>query len=920
MPVPASDAIASDVGHGALGIRYGLRPFRDLLSETVGQRHLWVEMRPKKLVTAWATEGGGVWSWAVSETFDGVVLDVVGVRTLTETLARVEAQALATAGKFYYSGTTLYIHLMGDAVPSATSVVVEFGVHIGTHGVVQPVLGVDRLANGSFEAWTGAAPDGWTVTSGVSAGTITVDKTTSDPLEGSYAARVTFAAATGAMRIRQDFTTLVAGQVYRFSGAYRITGAAGILAAIYIDDAGTNFVLPDGRTIGASTQVFTDTSNDGAWRRFAFDFLCPAWGTLRASLFAQVVTGTLTGTVDFDDVRLSPIYRFAYYEPLLNVDSIPTVEAARADSFWGEMSSALGSLSLLNGGGRLEPLLAAYDWLGADAIIRVGGRYQLGGNETLMDDCPVIASGKLGAPTVTDSAVSFDLEDDRKLLLRTLPTRTYNDNSGTGAYQPADRGRSRALLWGTKTGIRPVQYDIHTTGGGPVSLGSYEVADCTDWPAIGLAWMDYVYWYTDEDAALVRSAARRVAVGSTGASSIVESLPTGRFDVLHDMRPIILTDENNKLHFDIGGAVLVAAPSTTWPPYPLSGLPTYDPTSLCSEITYWMNTIAGTSDIRCIFKDVTQKVQIERDSGTLNLRCATGADVQMGIWAILGFNVTADRTGSLGYLADRVFTSPAGDQILRIDARGYGDDGAGTYTGTASAVIEKAPDIGRFILREILKVPASAINLPSFVAARTGAKPCSLYIGSPRTVSDVFSELETSGNFDFVLNGGVWYCLPRDTSTPAGTPALVDADFLSFGSHYDPEDLYGTVRLTYNDAPDSDELTEMGEVSAAAVALRHGRPDQRAFATCLRDKADATYPLSGSRLEAIAAQAQVKRRRFRFSTKGKALQVPVGGKILLTRSRGLDTTGALSSLLVRVISKRDDWTRWVSDVEAIEVV
>jgi hypothetical protein len=110
----------------------------------------------------------------------------------------------------------------------------------------------------------------------------------------------------------------------------------------------------------------------------------------------------------------------------------------------------------------------------------------------------------------------------------------------------------------------------------------------------------------------------------------------------------------------------------------------------------------------------------------------------------------------------------------------------------------------------------------------------------------------------------------------------------------------------------------MGEATDATVALRHGRPNRRTFATCLRDAADATT--NPARLQEIATQASTKRRRFRFSTKGKALRAPVGGKLRITRTRGLDTTGALSGVLVRVLSKRDDWARWVSDVEAIEVV
>jgi len=933
VPVPASDAIASDVGHGALGVRYGLRPFRDLLGETVGQRHLWVELRPKKLLTSWTSEGGGLYSKAVSETSDGIVLDVVGVQTLTETLARVESQALAVAGRFYYSGATLYVHLTADANPSGTSVVALLGVHVGSHGVVQPVLGPDRLANGSLDAWTGAVPDGWTDDASVSAGTVTIDKTASDPLQGSYAARLTFAAATGNKGIRQQFTTLLAGAAYRLSGAYRITStASGLRVVLKVSDASTAYLLSDGRTIGTG-DAFADDAGSGEWRRFAFDFACPSWGTLRILLRGETVSGTQTGTVDFDDVKLQPVSRYAYHEPLLSLDSLPTIESARADAFWGEMSSALGSLSLLNGGGRLEPLIAAYDWLGADAIVRVGGRYQLGGNETLLEDCPVIASGKLGAPTVTDGGVTFDLEDDRKLLIRTLPTRTYNNNGGVDAYTQPDRGRVRPLLWGTKTGIRPVQYDIHYTGGGPIPLGSYEVVDCTDWP-VGLAWIDYVYWYEDESAASARSLARRVRVGSTGTSSIAETLTTGRFNVLHDMRPIVLTQETNKVQFSIGAGALVATLTMTDPAYPLYGLATYDPKGLCEEVAYGMNTAAGTSDISCTFIDSTQKVRIAKTAGTLSLLCKTGAQAQTGIWDILGFDAATDKTGSRSYDADAVFTSGAMDQVLRVDARGYRDDVVGTYTGTSYADIEKAPDIARFILRVILGVPASSIDLPSFVAARVVAdRPCSLYIGSTRTVGDVFSELETSGDMDLVLNGGIWYCLTRDTSVPAGTPDLVDADYLSFDSYYSPDDLFGTVTLSYNESPDGGDpinasrwyigyaphsRTEMGEATDATVALRHGRPNRRTFATCLRDAADATT--NPARLQEIATQASTKRRRFRFSTKGKALRAPVGGKLRITRTRGLDTTGALSQVLVRVLSKRDDWARWVSDVEAIEVV
>ena len=950
MPVPASEAIASDVGHGALGVRYGLRPFRDLLGETVGQRHLWVELRPKKLLTGAWTEGpvpdSRTWYKAVSETVDGVVLDVVGVQTLTETLVRVETEALCTVGHYCYDGTNLYVRLTGNADPAATSVVVLLGVHVGSHGVVHPVLLPDRLANGSLDAWTGAAPDGWTDDANVLAGTVTIDKTASDPLQGSYAARFTFAAATGYKGILQSVSDLEIGGIYRVSGAYRIaSNASGLRVLLRLSSSGaTEDLLSDGRVIGKG-DAFSDTAGDGEWRRFAFDFICPSWttsGVVRVLLGCETVSGTQTGTVDFDDVKLQCVSRYAYHEPLLSLDSLPTIESARADAFWGEMSSALGSLSLLNGGGRLEPLIAAYDWLGADAIVRVGGRYQLGGNETLLEDCPVIATGKLGAPALTDGGVTFDLEDDRKLLQRTLPTRTYNNNGGTDAYTQPDRGRVRPLLWGAKTGIRPVQYDIAYYSGGPVPLGVYEIADTTDWGE-GLVEITFLYWYADEQAATARNPTQRVGIIGSGESitdystSVTFNRATGRFTVLRDLRPLVITQENNKLYFNVGGATLSAVLAAgTYVLY--DSLVTSGAYGLLVDLAAAMNAAAGTADITCTFTDATQKVNIGKGAGTLQLLCKTGAQAQAELWGVLGFNAATDKTGALTYNADAVFTSQAYDQVIRADCWGFKDD-VGIYTGAPNEIIQYPAEIVWFILREVLKIPASAVDSASFTATRTAQRtapyrPCSLYIGATRSVADVFSELETSGDMDLVLDGGVWYCLTRDTTTPTGTPELTDADFLSFASRYSPDDLYGTVTLSYNESPDgSDPInasranvgyathsrTEMGEATDPTVALRHGRPDQRTFVTCLRDAADATTG-SPCRLTEIATQASTKRRRFTFSTKGKALRVPVGGKLLLTRSRGLDTTGALSQVLVRVLSKRDDWARWVSDVEAIEVV
>lgn len=912
MPAPASDAIASDVGHGALGLRYGLRPFRDLLSETVGQRHLWVEMRPKTLVSAWTSDGGGLYhaTGGVAETFDGLTLPVVGVRTLTETLVRYEAGRVLVAGTYSWSESThaLYVYLTAGASPASTTVVAELGVHVGSHGVVHPILGPDRLTNGTLEAWTGTVPDGWShsETAGV-----TLDKTMSDPLQGEYAACLTFTAAVGpaGADLYQDFTTLVAGQVYRISGAYR-SSQPNLFAHLAVWDTAAAFLSSDGRTMSGIYAMSDSSAVE--WRRFAFDFVCPSWATVRVQVTARTPAGTQSGTVDFDDVKLQHVQRYAYHEPLLSADSVPTIEAARADAFWGEMSSALGSLSPLNGGGRLEPLIAAYDWLGADAIVRVGGRFQLGGNETLIEDCPIIATGKLGAPTVTDSGVTFDLEDDRKVLALTLPLQRYQDLGAIGIIA-ADLGRYRPLLWGQKENIRAVR--VSKAGpGANLGLGIYEVFSTADaatytQPTTGLV---ELHSYVDETAATEQNPLRRkVLVGPSGYDP-----PTGWFSLQEDVRIIeVVAGENDFLDFSIGGTpyAAVVAPGLYW----------WAASELGTTIRTSLNAVAGAGTFVTLPSyDLSAggKVTIAKAAGTFAVLTGTGANKDRSLWPELGFTSSADVAAAASQTSDTgMFVDCDTQHILRLTSEGFVDDVSGTYTGTGYLNVALAPDIAHFILRVLLKVPAASIDTASFVAARaTSPRTCSLYVGTSRTVAELFAQLETTGDMDIALEGGVWYCRPRDTSTPTGTPSLVDADFLSFESYYDPDDLYQTVTLAYDESADGDSW-RAGQEVWPAVGLRHGRANERTFETCLRDEAEATTSPS-SRLQEITVQAWTKRRRFRFSTKGKALQVPVGGKLLLTRTKGLDTTGALSGLLVRVLSKRDDWARWVSDVEAIEVI
>jgi len=926
VPSPASDAIASDVGHGTLGVRYGLRPFRDLLAETRGQRHLWVELRPRIIITGvWTLYSGSVYYIDCTHTFDGVSLPIVGVQTLTETLMQVPIGASIDAGYFTYDSGHLWVHLADDSNPADTTVIAEFGIHLGSHGVFQPVLGRDLLTNGTLDAWTGSSVDGWTF-AGSGA---TLDQTAVDPLQGIYAARMTFASgAWGYLLQDLSINSLIAGNVFRLSGAYRVSGV-GAIVEVFVYDTVTSSVLPDGRSLssGANYSAFQELAGLGEWRRFTFDFVCPSWTTVR--IYLQVsAAAAWTGTVDFDDLKLQWIPRYAYHDPRLLPGSFPTIEAARSDAFWGDLSGSLGALVLANGNSYWNTLVhdPIVHLVGSQLVVRVGGRFQLGADEVLLEDCPIIALARVGAMKVSDVEMTLDLEDDRTFLQRPIPKRTYNNTGGSiDAFQQPDRGRARALLWGTKEGIKPVQYDITYYNSSLVPTGVFEIVDCTDWPE-GIMDIPYVYWYEDDNAAANRDSGRWVRQNGIGYAAISPDLANGRFTANYDLHPIFITHENNKLHFDTGGVPPYLVAILTPGVYPLAG--TTAITSLDTLIQAAMRAV-GAGDETCTLTLTTAKFQLSKASGTLNLRCATGATVQMGIWDVLGFDASVDRTAGKPYNGDSVVVTPVMQQIVRCDATGFSDDNAGTYTGVMGGQpIEKSPDVSHHLLRTVLGVAAAAIDVPSFALVRTttaGAYPVSLYVGSQQPAASILRQLEIAGNFDVLYKGGIWYCRERldaesYASASAGITAVADDDILELEWGFNPDDLYDITRVVYNESPDGGQpvlvsprypppagRTLTREFVSGRTKLVFNRPHDITFVTCIRDTADAT-----SRANDLAWDTCTQRRRARLKVKGKVLLLAVGEYLTITY-RG-ETVGT------RILSKRDDWSQWVSELECIEVV
>jgi hypothetical protein len=524
---------------GHLGLRAGILPYRFLAEDSSWSKRVLAELRPGKEITDFSAYSADTYISPVDASHDGVRLDIVGVTTLQDAeLIRAESLALcdSTPGTYYYDVTgntavgkwddgstqwddgstqwdqfpALYVHLTDGTDPSAQGVEAEFLLPFATNAGVHPSLGPNRIVNGGFENWTGAALDSWTA--GGSGGTETEGST--DPLTGSTTLDYVLAGGTIGVTILnyQDFAT-VPGATYRFSGAYRNSVPAVRARILVYDTVGAVYVQPDGKTTAASassSMTLGDTENQ--WKRFTFDFIAPSTATnTRVQLLAADNTPGAAGTVSFDDVTFYCVHRWNYYAGRISSASVPTVGTSSNDVFFGGKQTGIGSVTLLNQDSYFETL-AGLDWINRKCYIKVGGAYSPDADATAgastaavpisYDDFRTSMVGLIQSWKVDDAEATLDLEDIRSTYLQTLPPRTYNENDYADLAD-ADNGKYVPLWFGAKNYIKPVRIGIGASVGPALAsgYGIYKLADTVDAPN-GIKAIDDVHFYEDEESAV----------------------------------------------------------------------------------------------------------------------------------------------------------------------------------------------------------------------------------------------------------------------------------------------------------------------------------------------------------------------------------------------------------------------------------
>ena len=530
---------------GALGLRSGLKAYRDLVEDSSWSKRLLVELYPGKAVPAWTLSSGAVYVAPVDVSHDGVRLDVAKVSSVLDAeLTRNRVSTTLAAGEYYYDvdssasaarwddaitqwddGVTLwddfaglYARMSDDSDPSDADVEAELLMTFGSSTESHPIFGPDMLLNGSFEDWTADAPDSWTEgTSVVAGGTADTTENLDPHLGTSCASQVVADLAGGNAHIRQDITGVVAGRTYRYCGAYRVTGT-GVLPVAIAQELGANTrAQEDGINWAASQQANLTVPQANEWRRFSWDFVIPA-GATSVRLFLQTeVSGIGQGEVSWDDVHLYPVDRVGFYEPRVSGSSVPTVGTSSNDIFFGGKQVGIGSVALLNHDGYFETL-TRLDWINRKCMVRVGGGYLPDTTDTTItaptliaaDDYRTAFTGLIQEFKVDDLEVSLSLQDIRSTYFQTLPSKTYDETTFQG-INLTDIGRARPLWFGAKSGIRPIRINSVS------DYGVYELADCTEAPN-GIKAVTNVWAYPSKADADARDISARVALSYKAAT------------------------------------------------------------------------------------------------------------------------------------------------------------------------------------------------------------------------------------------------------------------------------------------------------------------------------------------------------------------------------------------------------------------
>jgi hypothetical protein len=944
------------IGRGGTGLLSNLRPFSELVDDSAADRRPILDFWPgiEMVAGSWVLGTSNTWSQRAHFAYNRQLLDVVGVETMVDPRPLVRAETLtlcqATPGTFFYdpmaatlppgywwndertkwgdAGVTwggsvnytegvLHVHLPDDSNPNNTVVVALVGITIAGKGQVLPVLGPNKPINPSFDTWSGGTNAGdWVETSNVSQDT---------PLVGAgYAARMSGSIpATTLVGLGQSMAG-VKNAHYLFAGYYWTDplNPAAITARARIQNSAGVYLRADGRETDNVSSGLALANTEGLVRRFVFVYRCPATVTTMEAFVGAFNSsgGALSGAVKFDGLQLHRVWGYRYYEPRLSMDALPETEVTSPGIYPGEKTVGLGAVSILMGDGALDRALGSMLLTNRQAVVSVGGAFQ-DGQEVTRENYRTAFGGVTQRPQGDDEALRLEVEDANTFLRNRCPARAYSLKDDTNLYLN-DEGYPRPYFWGINRtvpggvgldSIRCARIDKSAS----TAYGTYEVCD----PAIalnGMGTFGVSVYPTEEDA---RKNTREYTL--TNSTHFTRDQANCRFSIIEDVRNYRYDQAGNDVglgatfDFDIGGGALVAALTIEGPA-----------SKVATDLQAAMNAAAGVGNITVTYSNTTHKFTVARGAGTLNLLPKTGANDQVRSWAILGFELDADRTGSLSYVGDNAtFTDPDLQHLLRavVGGGGYRDDALGTVTGSASLNIELPAHVAHHLLLKVGRVPPARINQASFRdgfyvdSGFTASPVLRVWLAEASTLAEALAVLERSSFSDIVIDGdGVVHFRPWAMAQVV--ESFFDRDYLSFALEQDSANVFKAARVFYGVNPNTGGFRSRDDTDAASagVPVKYGRDEILEIKTFLReDQPVEQLERIGQRYAKLAASNP---RVVTFQARSKLVDLLIGDKVQLTRARALTPTGRLDAATFRVRRLRHNYLTGVSTCTCVEDV
>lgn len=517
---------------------------------------------------------------------------------------------------------------------------------------------------------------------------------------------------------------------------------------------------------------------------------------------------------------------------------------------------------------------------------------------------------------MNDEALSLDLYDDGYLADVKLPIDRY-----PGPFTDVDPrhfGQPRPFQFGDAGAANAPAYSngVRVARDASTGYGLYEVSRAQNFPAFPYFSTNQVviaYSYPNEE--LAEQDQLGMALGVLDFASDYLTYGTFLHTILRDVRNLRYDKSGNdigtgcRFDFDIGAGGLTAN-------LDVNG----NPVLVAAALQAAMNAAASVANISVVYSETTHKFTVSRASGTLNLRPKSGPNPHVapsGSWAILGYDTSSDKTGASSYLAERaIFTGPDEDHHIR-----WLDLGLITPPELTTAFPVTFPAlIVPWLLFVVLKVPMSRIDYPSFEAAAQSQFDRDLYVNltirEETTFGEVLSRLQRAGFMDVILDSdGVWTCIDHlDPAAPVRS--FSDVDYLSWEIAQATSEIYKSVRVLYHNDPETNEYLKSYEaVSVLGADVKFGAQQILEWPTDGAVSVASAWWTHGDRLHRLSANVP---RVASFSCVGKLLDLQVGDRITLSRSRALDPTGTLSAVVFRILDLSHDYLAGSSSCVAVE--